>query len=170
MSNTKKLVVAALLVAIGVVLSPVSIPVGVAKVFPVQHLVNLVAAVLLGPVYGVLMAFVTSLIRVTSGTGSLLAFPGSMIGACCAGLLYKRIPKISSAFVGEVFGTGILGALAAYPVAAHLLSREMALFAFVIPFSLSLFVGASMGLAFIQILERTGLLHQNGLRGNKHEL
>ena len=87
--NTKKLVLAAVLIALGVAASPLYIPIGASKCFPVQHLVNVLAAVLLGPWYGVSMAFVTSLLRVLIGTGSLLAFPGSMCGALLAGLLYK---------------------------------------------------------------------------------
>ena len=71
--NTKKLVLAAVLIALGVAASPLYIPIGASKCFPVQHLVNVLAAVLLGPWYGVSMAFVTSLLRVLIGTGSLLA-------------------------------------------------------------------------------------------------
>ena len=92
--NTKKLVLAAVLIALGVAASPLYIPIGASKCFPVQHLVNVLAAVLLGPWYGVSMAFVTSLLRVLIGTGSLLAFPGSMCGALLAGLLYKYLSLI----------------------------------------------------------------------------
>lgn len=101
--NTKKLVLAAVLIALGVAASPLYIPIGASKCFPVQHLVNVLAAVLLGPWYGVSMAFVTSLLRVLIGTGSLLAFPGSMCGALLAGLLYKYSGRMSFACVGEVF-------------------------------------------------------------------
>ena len=79
--NVKKLAAAGLLTAVAVACSPFSIPVGASQCFPVQHMVNVLAAVFLGPWYGVAMAFVTSLIRNMLGTGSLLAFPGSMCGA-----------------------------------------------------------------------------------------
>ena len=44
--NTKKLVLAAVLIALGVAASPLYIPIGASKCFPVQHLVNVLAAVL----------------------------------------------------------------------------------------------------------------------------
>lgn len=159
MSNTKKLSVASLFVAVGVVLSGFYIPVGVSKVFPVQHMINLVAAVMLGPFYAVLTAFATSVIRVSAGTGSLLAFPGSMVGACLAGVLYRRYRCLGAAFVGEFIGTGLLGAIIAYPVAALLLSKEVALLSFVIPFSMSSAAGALIGLAGIISLEKTGMFY-----------
>ena len=77
--NIKKIAVSGMLVALAVALSGFSIPIGASRCFPVQHLCNVVAGVLLGPVYGVGMAFCTSLIRNLMGTGSLLAFP-----LCCA--------------------------------------------------------------------------------------
>ena len=63
-SNVKKLAFAGILIAVGVVCSPLSIPVGASRCFPVQHFVNVLAAVLLGPWYGAGMAAVTSLLGV----------------------------------------------------------------------------------------------------------
>ena len=42
--------VAGVLIAVCVVCSPLSIPVGASRCFPVQHLVNILAAVLIGTV------------------------------------------------------------------------------------------------------------------------
>lgn len=103
-----KMAVAGVLIAVCVVCSPLSIPVGASRCFPVQHLVNILAAVLLGPFYGVGMAFVTSLIRVLMGTGTLLAFPGSMCGALLCGLVYKYSKNIPLTCIGELFGTSVL--------------------------------------------------------------
>ena len=86
-TNVKKLTVAGVLVAVGVACSTFSIPVGASRCFPIQHMVNVIAGVLLGPLYACTMAFCTSLLRVLLGTGSLLAFPGSMIGALCLSLI-----------------------------------------------------------------------------------
>ncbi|RQD74913.1 MAG: energy coupling factor transporter S component ThiW, partial [Halanaerobium sp. MSAO_Bac5] len=86
----KKLTFAALLIALGTISGHlIYIPVGIAKAFPVQHLINVLSAVLLGPAYAVWNAFAISLFRNILGTGSLLAFPGSMIGAFLAAYLYK---------------------------------------------------------------------------------
>lgn len=158
MKNAKKLTTAALLVACGVVFSTFYIPIGAAKCFPIQHMINLLAGILLGPAYAVGMAFSTSLLRNILGTGSLLAFPGSMIGAFCCGMLYKYTKKLTFAYLGEVIGTGILGALVAFPVATLILSKDVALFAYVIPFILSTFGGLTISILLINVLQRTKVL------------
>ena len=158
--SVKKISLAGILVAVGVVCSTFSIPIGVAKVFPVQHFINVLAGVLLGPFYGIAMAFLTSLLRNLMGTGSLLAFPGSMCGAFLCGLLYQYTRKLPFAFAGEVIGTGIIGALAAYPVAALLLSSKAAFYGFIIPFSLSSAVGALFSAVLLLALKKSGILHK----------
>ena len=156
-SNTKKLTIAAFFVAIAVVFSFVNIPVGLAKCYPIQHMVNVLSAVLLGPLYSVLVAFCISLIRNISGTGSLMAFPGSMIGAFFAGILFYKTKKLSLAFLGEVIGTGLIGALLAYPIAKFVLGKEMALFGMVIPFSVSTLGGSIIAIIIILSIKNTEL-------------
>jgi len=153
MSYVKKLALAGLLVGLGVALSPFSIPVGVARAFPIQHLINVVAGVLLGPWYAVSMAFTTSLIRNILGTGTFLAFPGSMFGALFAGLAAKHMGnRLLPACAAELIGTGLFGALAAYPVAAFLMGREASMFGFVLPFVVSSLCGAAIAFALLRIL------------------
>ncbi|WP_458862782.1 energy coupling factor transporter S component ThiW [Acidaminobacterium chupaoyuni] len=161
-TNVRKLAAAAMLVALTVVLSGFSIPVGASKCFPIQHLVNVLAGVFLGPVYGVTAAFCTSLLRNLMGTGSLLAFPGSMIGALCCGLLYRRTKKLSLAYVGEVVGTGVLGGMLCYPVAKFLMGREAALFAYVLPFLISTLGGTLIAALLIAALKKTGAMEALG--------
>ncbi len=145
----KKMVFASLLVAIGTILGHlIYIPVGVAKCFPLQHTINVVSAVLLGPYYAVLNAFLISLLRNILGTGSILAFPGSICGAILASYLYSRFKTVSSAAIGEVIGTGIIGGLIAFPMAKLLLGKDIGAFFFVIPFLLST-IGGSMIAIFI---------------------
>ena len=164
--DIKKMTLAALLVAVAVAASPLSIPLGAAKVFPVQHVVNVVSAVLLGPVYAVMQAFLTSLIRNMAGTGTLLAFPGSMVGALLAGILHEKLNnrgKVSliPAFIGEVFGTGILGAIAAYPIATLIMGKNAAVFAYVVPFLLSTLTGSIIAFIILKAIQGTGLLGTN---------
>ena len=149
--TTQKVVLSGILIAIATVLGTFSIPVLGAKASPVQHFVNVIAGITLGPVYGVACAFVASLLRNILGTGSLLAFPGSMVGVFLAGIVYKRFKKIELAVVGEVVGTGIIGALLAYPVAAVLLGREVALFVYIVPFSLSSIIGSIIAYIILKI-------------------
>lgn len=167
-SNTKKLTVAALFVALGLVFSFVNFPVGLSKCYPIQHMVNVLSAVILGPIYSVLVAFCISLIRNLSGTGSLMAFPGSMVGAFLAGILYYKTRKLSLAFLGEVFGTGVIGALLAYPVAKFILGKEMAFFGLIIPFSVSTLGGSIIAIIIILSLKKTALNDYLNLEGNKY--
>ena len=157
-SQTRKLALAGLLTAVAVVGGMFSIPIGAAKCSPVQHMVNVIAAVLLGPWYAVGSAFVASLLRNLIGTGSLLAFPGSMVGALLAGLLYQKLRRLPAAFVGEVFGTGILGAVLSYPIAVGLMGKTAALFAFVPSFLINTVAGSTVAVLVICALERTHVL------------
>ena len=113
----QKLALAGMFCAVAVVGSVFSFPVFGSKCAPVQHMVNILCAVLLGPYYGVGVAFVASLLRNLLGLGSLMAFPGSMFGALLCGIVFHKTNKLLPTLVGEVFGTSILGGLCAYPVA-----------------------------------------------------
>jgi len=158
----KKITYSAILVAMGVVVGNVIyIPVGAAKCFPIQSVINVLTAVLLGPSYGVAIAFCISLIRNFFGTGTILAFPGSMIGAFLAGILYKYTKKDSMAVIGEVFGTGIIGALVAFPLATFILGKHAAMFFYVIPFLTSTIGGSIIAYILIKALEKSKTLKIN---------
>lgn len=157
--QVRKLTLAGMLTALAVALSTFSIPIGASKCFPVQHLVNVLAGVFLGPVYSVSMAFCTSLIRNMMGTGTLLAFPGSMVGALLGALLYQKTRKLTGAYAGEVIGTGILGALLCYPVAVLALgNKEAALFTYVLPFLISTIGGTCISAVILGALQRAKVL------------
>lgn len=151
LSTTKKVVLSGILIALATVLGTFSIPVLGAKVAPVQHFVNIIAGVTLGPVYGVGCAFISSLLRNILATGSLLAFPGSMVGVLLSGILFKKFKKVEFAVIGEVIGTGIIGALIAYPIAALVLGKEVAMFVYIVPFSLSSIVGSIIAYIILKI-------------------
>ena len=122
--SVKKLALAGMLCALCVVGSVFSFPMFGSKCAPVQHMVNILCAVLLGPYYGVGVAFVASLLRNLLGLGSLMAFPGSMFGSLICGLIYKKSKNIPLTLVGEVGGTSLLGGLCAYPVAVLLMGKS----------------------------------------------
>ena len=153
--NTKRLTLAAMFISLGVVLGNlIYIPVGVSKCFPVQHTVNILSAVILGPSFSVAIAFLISLLRNLMGTGSLLAFPGSMIGAFLAGVLYKRFDNKYFAVGGEIIGTGILGGLAAFPIAKYIMGNEVIAFFFIYPFLLSTIGGSIIALLMLKAMEK----------------
>ena len=159
MKKTHKLTLTAMMIAIGTISSNLFyIPIGVTKVFPVQHFMNVLSAVLLGPYYAVAQAFGVSLLRNLMGTGSLFAFPGSMVGALLASLLFWKTRKLYLAFIGEVIGTGILGALLSYPIATLILGQKATLFGFIPLFIFSSFAGALLGFIILTVFLRKKVL------------
>ena len=136
--KTRKLTISALLIAIGVLAGQmIYIPIGASKCFPVQHTINVLSAVLLGPWYGVVNAFCISLLRNFMVTGSLMAFPLSLIGALLAGQIYRITKNNYATAIGEVFGTAILGGFLAVPIATFVMGNAVGAFAYVVPFLIS---------------------------------
>ena len=159
--NIKKLAVAGVFCAVAVVGSMFSFPVFGSKCAPVQHMVNILCAVLLGPGYGLGAAFAASLIRNLLGLGSLLAYPGSMFGALLCGLIYKKTKNIPATLAGEVFGTAVLGGLCAYPIAILFMGKsaaELAFYVYIIPFLISTAAGALISAVLIFCLKKSGVL------------
>ena len=159
--NLKKLTVTAILAAVAVVGSLFSFPVFGSKCAPVQHLVNVLCAVTVGPWWALAQAFIASLIRNLLGLGSLMAFPGSMFGALICGLVYQKTQNIPATLIGEVFGTSVLGGLTAYPVAVFLMGKSaagLAFYAYVIPFLVSTAGGAVISGVLIYSLKKANIL------------
>lgn len=150
----RKTVTAAMLVALTVSMSSFAIPIGASKCYPVQHLVNVICAIFLGPAYGVMAAFCTSLIRNLMGTGSLLAFPGSMVGAFLCGMIYKKTQNLPLTYIGEVAGTGLIGGMLCFPVATLIMGKEAAIFTYVIPFFMSTACGTIMAAILVGALQK----------------
>ncbi len=157
----KKLAMAGVLTALAVAGSLVSFPVAGSKCAPVQHMVNVLAAILLGPWWSVGIAFCASLLRNLMGIGSLMAFPGSMVGAFCCGMVYAGFKNVPFTCLAEAAGTGILGALAAYPAAKLLMGAEPAgLFVYVVPFLVSTAAGSILAYLLVTVLEKGKVLAQ----------
>ena len=160
-THTKKIALAGVLCAVAVVGSMFSFPVFVRKCAPVQHNVNVLCAVMLGPWYGVAVAFVASLLRNLLGLGSLMAFPGSMCGALLCGIVYHKTKNLLATLAGEVFGTGIIGGLLAWPVAVFLMGKaagDIAFYAYVVPFLVSTVGGSIIAGVVLIALEKNGAL------------
>lgn len=75
MNQTRRLTLMAIFVAVGVVGS-IWFPSRLLMMYPVQHTVNVMVAVLLGTRPAVGVAFMIGLLRFLTGTSSLLGFPG----------------------------------------------------------------------------------------------
>ena len=168
MNRTQKLCLAAVLCAVAVVGSLFSFPIAGSRCAPVQHMVNILCAVLLGPFYGVGVAFAASLLRNLFGLGTLMAFPGSMFGALLCGLAYWKIKNIPLTLAAEVFGTAVLGGLCAYPVAIRLMGQDagtIAFYAYIIPFFISTAGGAVLSGVLLGALSGAGVLKSPAKEG-----
>ncbi|MDY4587889.1 MAG: energy coupling factor transporter S component ThiW [Oscillospiraceae bacterium] len=167
-TNIKKLSIAAVLAAVAVVGSMFSFPFLGAKCSPVQHLVNIIGGVYLGPWWSMGTAFVASLIRNITGLGSPLAFPGSMVGAFLSGVMYHWIFKgkplalrLPMAYVGELFGTSVIGGMLSFPIAYLIMNNTAAtLFGFVFPFFISSVVGTVIAAVIVTSLKRVKAIDQ----------
>jgi energy-coupling factor transport system ATP-binding protein len=160
MHPTRRVAYAVVLTAIGVALAPyTSIPLGIAKINPTQHFVNLLAAVLLGPGWAVLIAMVIGALRNVLGLGTLLAFPGGMIGAFLAGMAYCKLRRPGWAAAGEIVGTGLIApVVSALLVAPFLMNKSIALFTLVPSFLGSTILGALLGILALKLLRRADII------------
>lgn len=160
---TRKLVLTAMLACLAFVLNTfVYFP----SMAPFQHFVDVVAAVLLGPWYACAAAFLCGVMRMLSGR-TIQAVVGAVFGPILGGLLYRRTHRLWLTALGEIVGTGILGALAAYPLMRIFYGLDAQAWYYYVPFyTPSAVVGAAMGVAVLLVLRRGGVLgrmqHQLG--------
>ena len=157
---TRRVAYAVVLVAIGVALAPfTSFPIGIAKVNPTQHFVNVIAAVLLGPGWATVIAAIIGVIRNATGMGTLLAFPGGMIGAFWAGIAYKYFHRTYFAAAGEIIGTGLIApVVSALLVAPFLMGKNIPLLALIPSFISSTIIGALLGVMALRLLKRADII------------
>ncbi len=151
-----------MLSAVAVAGTTISFPVFGSRCAPVQHVVNVLCAVLLGPWYGILVAFVSSVLRNLLGLGTPLAFPGSMIGALLCGIVFRFSRKLSLTIFAEILGTGVFGGLVAYLVAVWMMGRSSAdimYYTYLLPFLLSSAFGALSAGLCILLLKRNKSLN-----------
>ncbi len=155
--NVLRLSVMALLIAIGVVISPL---LRIEGMCPMAHLINITAAVLLGPVDAFLVAFLIGIIRMCVMGIPPLALTGAVFGALLSGILYKVSKgKIWAAVLGEIVGTGIIGAVVSYPVMAFICGREgLGWFFYVPSFICGTLIGGSIAAVLLYRLQHTGML------------
>ena len=155
----RNLTITAFLIAINVVLSSlIVIPLGPIKAAPVQHFINVLCAVFVGPWYGLAQALISSILRISFGTGSPFAFPGSMIGALLSSLFYMYRKHIFMASVGEVLGTGVIGSLMCIPLAWFMGMEDFFVKPLMIAFMVSSVIGSLISYIILIILKRRGLL------------
>lgn len=160
MNNSKallKMIVLSVLVALGVVISPILRFEGMC---PMAHLINIVCACLLGPWYALLCAFVIGIIRMATMAIPPIALTGAIFGAFLSGVFYKASKgKIIFAVLGEIIGTGIIGAILSYPVMTFFWGKEGLSWLFYVPsFICGTLIGGSIAYLLLRKLSNAGLL------------
>ena len=157
--NLLRMIMMAMLVAIGVVISPL---LRVEGMCPMAHLINITAAVFLGPLDAFLVAIMIGVIRMTLMGIPPLALTGAVFGALLSGILYKVSKgKIWAAVLGEIVGTGVIGAIVSYPIMTFLWGREGLSWLFYVPsFICGTLIGGSIAAIFLYQLQRMGALRE----------
>ncbi len=154
-----RMIFLALIIAIGVVISPL---LRVEGMCPTAHLVNIVCAVLLGPWYALACATAVGFIRMAFMGIPPLALTGAVFGALLSGLLYRLSKgKPIFAVLGEIFGTGIIGSVVSYPVMTFLWGYGgLSLFYYTPMFLGATLIGGAAAYLLIKALNANGTLAQ----------
>ena len=84
------------------------------------------------------------------------------------GSVYHKTHKLLTTLIGEVFGTGIIGGLLAWPVAILFMGKaagDIAFYAYIVPFLVSTVGGSIIAGIILFALEKNGTLKsmQNAL-------
>lgn len=160
-----KLTVLSMLVALGVVISPI---LRVEGMCPMAHFINIVCSVFMGPWYSLLCATLIGIIRMAAMGIPPLALTGAVFGAFLSGVFYRMSKgKIICAVVGEVIGTGIIGAIVSYPVMTYLWGRDGLSWMFYVPsFICGTLIGGSIAYVFLRKIASNGMLTKLQLKLN----
>ena len=160
MKKTKsllKMIVLSMLVALGVVISPI---LRVEGMCPMAHFINIVCSVFLGPWYSLLCATMIGVVRMVTMGIPPIALTGAVFGAFLSGVFYRLSKgKILFAVLGEIIGTGIIGALVSYPVMNFIWGKEGLTWMFYIPsFICGTLIGGSFAYVFLRKFADNGML------------
>jgi energy coupling factor transporter S component ThiW len=156
-SGLLRMIMLSMMVALGVVISPI---LRIEGMCPMAHFINIVCAVLLGPWYAFLCATLIGIIRMMLMGIPPLALTGAVFGAAMSGILYRLSKgKLICAVIGEVIGTGIIGAIVSYPVMALFYGKTGLTWLFYVPLFVSgTLIGGTIAYIFLTALSRTGML------------
>lgn len=91
-----------------------------------------------------------------------LALTGAVFGAALSGILYRASGgRILAAVLGEVIGTGLIGAVVSYPVMELLYGRTGLSWMYYVPLFISgTLIGGSIAFALLTVLSRNGTLRE----------
>ena len=155
--NLLKLVTLSMLIALGVVISPI---LRVEGMCPMAHFINIVCSVFLGPWYSLLCATLIGVIRMMLMGIPPIALTGAVFGAFLSGVFYRASRgRILFAVLGEILGTGVIGAILSYPVMTFLWGKEGLSWLFYVPsFICGTLIGGSIAYVFLRKFAANGML------------
>ncbi|MBO3797360.1 MAG: energy coupling factor transporter S component ThiW [Thermoproteota archaeon] len=161
----------ALLSALALAVSPVAwFQWGPTRAFPGQHMVNVLAGIMVGPFWASLCAIIVGTLRIMLGLGTVFAYPGGIPGGLMVGVLYFSLKKrlgrgraIVLASLGEPVGTVLIGGTVSWFIVdpffgAVLQSRFGALLPFYLGWALSSVIGCAIGALLALELDRLGVI------------
>ncbi|MEM1943430.1 MAG: energy coupling factor transporter S component ThiW [Candidatus Caldarchaeum sp.] len=180
-NTTKKVALASAFSALGIVISPLMFEWLGSRAFPGQHFINVLTGVILGPVWGAVVAFIVGTVRIALGTGTIFAYPGGIPGAVLVGLAFTLLSRLTSsriryaAALAEPVGTVLIGGTLAITVVAPYVGPAVGPAAIMLRnvetlgffpallilwggWAISSFTGALAGLVFLAAAERYGVL------------
>ncbi len=160
MRNSKsllKMITLSMLIALGVVISPI---LRVEGMCPMAHFINIVCSVFLGPWYSLLCATLIGIIRMITMGIPPIALTGAIFGAFLSGVFYRASKgRIIFAVLGEIIGTGIIGAVMSYPVMTFFWGKEGLSWLFYVPsFICGTLIGGSIAYVFLRKFAANGML------------
>ena len=152
--KTFRMVFLAMMVAIGVVISPI---LRIEGMCPTAHLINITCSVFMGPWYSLLCACMIGVIRMMFMGIPPLALT-ELFWCLLSGVFYRASKgKIICAVFGEIFGTGIIGSW--YPIQSWLFDGKRGLNAFYYtPMFISATIIWAAAYVFLKALSQTGML------------
>lgn len=172
MRLARKVALSSVLSALALIIAPFSwFAWGPTKAFPGQHLVNVLAGVMVGPAWAAFIATVVGVIRLSVGIGTIFAFPGGIPGGVVVGLTYYLLKRVTSGRVAlltaaltEPVGTVLVGGTLAWYIfdplftggAAH--AKFGALLWLYTGWALSSLTGCILGAILLLVLDKSGAL------------
>ncbi|MCS7126822.1 MAG: energy coupling factor transporter S component ThiW [Thaumarchaeota archaeon] len=118
--------------AMGIALAPILwFPFLGTRAYPGQHMVNVLAGVMLGPLSSLVVPFVVGTVRIALGLGTVFAYPGGLPGALMVGLFHRYLTSRFSrpelrflSALAEPVGTVLIGGTVSLLVIGPLIGSE----------------------------------------------
>lgn len=150
-STTQKIALAALFVALKMIGGQFAVPLPTGtRVSFIPDFVNILAGVLIGPVYAFASSFISSVIRVALGTATPFTFV-VVQGSLLVALAFKYTKNIQLAAIADILGVVLVGGLIGWPVAVYLLGREAGPLTYVLSFAPGAISGSILGAVFLNV-------------------